>query len=195
MKRFSVTRHIFRSRFTATPNLAILSKNSRFRGRKPMTLSSGSSVQRSFWLALGFLALLLPAALPAATDPAYTELRNARLDGRTVPVSGLVLERDAFRFQFDSGAFHFLKPVGGRTVGAVFVGHGSYRLNPATDNERRQLALSSGADKVGFETLSDQFDDLVLLFADDTAQEIELHAPPRTGAPDPRATGVYERYL
>ena len=90
-------------------------------------------------------------------------------------VSGLVLERDAFRFQFDSGAFHFLAPVGGRTVGAVFVGHGSYRLSPATANERRQLALASGGDK-GFETLTDEFDDLVLLFADDTAQEIEQHA-------------------
>jgi hypothetical protein len=140
------------------------------------------------------LLLLLPTALPAVTDPAYTELRNARPDGRTVPVSGLVLERDVFKFQFDSGTLHFLKPVGGRTVGAVFVGHGSYRLSPATENERRQLALSSNADK-GFETLTDQFDDLVLLFADDTAQEIELHAPVRTGAPDSRATDIYERYL
>jgi hypothetical protein len=110
-------------------------------------------------------------------------------------VSGLVLERDVFRFQFDSGAFHFLKPVGGRTVGAVFTGHGSYRLSPATENERRQLALSSGADVKSFETLSDEFDDLVFLFADDTAQEIELHAPVRTGAPDPHAVDVYERYL
>src|SRR5436305_14726353 len=107
-----------------------------------------SSAARPSWLALAFLLLLLlPAVLPAATSPAYTELRNARPDGRTVPVSGMVLERDVFRFKFESGAFHFLKPVGGRTVGAVFVGHGSYRLSPATENERRQLALSVGADR------------------------------------------------
>src|SRR6476620_9778694 len=161
---------------------------------------SGTSVERTTlmsstfrpYLALALILALLPAALSAATDSSYTELRNARPDGRTVPVIGLVLERDVYKFQFDSGTFHFLKPVGGRTVGAVFVGHGSYRLSPATENERRQLALSSGADK-GFETLTDQFDDLVLLFADDTAQEIELHAPVRTGAPDPHATDVYER--
>ena len=154
-----------------------------------------SSVLRASGLAFAFFAFLfLSSTLSAATDPAYTELRNARPDGRTVPVSGLVLERDVFKFQFDSGAFHFLKPVGGRTVGAVFVGHGSYRLSPATENERRQLALSSGAAK-GFETLTDEFDDLVLLFADDTAQEIELHAPLRTGAPDHHALEVYERYL
>ncbi len=109
-----------------------------------MRSSSGSSVPRSSWLLMGLLAFLLPGVLPAAIDPSYTELRNARPDGRTVAVSGLVLERDVFKFQFDSGTFHFLKPVGGRMVGAVFVGHGSYRLSPATNSERRQLALSSG---------------------------------------------------
>lgn len=141
------------------------------------------------------LVLALPGMGMAAPDPSYAALRNARPDGRTVPVSGLVLERDAFRFQFDSGAFHFLAPVEGRTVGAVFVGRGSYRLSPATENERRQLALSSGADRSGFETLADGFDDLVFLFADDTAQEIELHAPVRKGTPDAQAVAVYERYL
>ncbi len=140
-----------------------------------------------------FLAFL-PAITLAAPDPTYVALRGARPDGRVVPVNGLVLERDVFRFQFDSGAFHFLAPVAGRTLGAVFVGRGSYRLSPATENERRQLALSSGAGN-DFETLTDDFDDLVLLFADDTAQEIELHAAAHTGAPDARAGEVYERYF
>ena len=163
--------------------------------------TSMRSPSRSFVVHLRLAFLLGFALLPwsaasavPAPDPTYTALRGARPDGRTVPVNGLVLERDVFRFQFDSGAFHFLAPVGGRTVGAVFVGHGSYRLTPATENERRQLALSSGADK-GFETLSDEFDDLLLLFADDTAQEIELHASARAGSPDPRAVEVYEHYL
>jgi hypothetical protein len=161
-----------------------------------MSSSIRSSAAFRWTLALTF-ALLLPIAASAAQapDPSYAALRGARPDGRTVPVSGLTLERDAYRFQFDSGTFHFLAPVEGRTVGAVFVGHGSYRLSPATESERRQLALSSGADRNGFETLTDDFDDLVLLFADDTAQEIELHAPARKGAPDPHALGVYERYF
>lgn len=143
---------------------------------------------------LGFALAFLPGLSSAATDPTYAALRGARPDGRRVPVRGLVLERDAFRFQFDSGAIHFLKPVEGRTVGAVFVGSGSYRLSPATANERRQLALSSGAGK-DFETLTDDFDSLLLLFTDDTAQEIEQHAAAETGAPDGRATEVYEKYL
>ncbi len=142
------------------------------------------------------LALSPLAAFAApAPDPAYSALRAARPDGRMVPVNKLTLERDVFRFQFESGAFYFLAPVEGRTVGAVFVGHGSYRLSPATPNERRHLALASGGDRSSFETLSDEFDDMVLLFADDTAQEIELHAPIKTGPPDARAVSVYESYL
>ena len=148
------------------------------------------------WALAAAFALLLPGAALAATaaDPTYAELRAARPDGRSVAVSGLTLERDAFRFEFESGAFHFLKPVAGRTVGAVFVGRGSYRLSPASENERRQLALSSGGDKT-FETLTDDFDNLLLLFGDDTAKEIELHAEVKTGSPDSRAADVYEAYL
>ncbi len=154
------------------------------------------STQRhlSLWLLIAAL-LSLPVAAAAAPDPAYTAIRNARPDGRSVPVNNLVLERDVYRFQFDSGAFHFLSPVEGRTVGAVFVGKGSYRLSPAKESERRQFALSSGADPKTFETFTDNFDDLLLLFADDTAKEIEIHAPMRTGSLDARAAALYEVYL
>jgi len=42
------------------------------------------------------LLVLLPLAAAAAPspDPTYAALRAARPDGRTVPVHGLVLERD-----------------------------------------------------------------------------------------------------
>lgn len=133
------------------------------------------------------LALALGAAAQAApvADPVYTELRNARPDGRRVPVQGLALERDVFQLRFDSGAFHFLAPVQGRTVGAVFIGQGSLRLVPATPAESRQLALAAGGDKT-FESLTEEFDELVLLFADDTAAEIQLHAPSRPARPTRR---------
>ncbi len=155
-----------------------------------------STTRLSPWRTLAALALAAALATPlhAAKDPTYTALRAAKPDGRKIPVQGLELERDAFRFKFDSGAFHLLAPVDGRTVGAVFVGQGSYRLSPATPNERRQLALSSGGGQ-DFETLTDNFEDLLLLFADDTAEEIQLHAPVQTGAPDPKALQVQEAWL
>ncbi len=144
-------------------------------------------------LALG-LAFAPAATAFAAPDPTYKELRSARPDGRKVTVQNLVLERDVFRFQLDSGEVHFLAPVAGRTVGAVFVGKGSLRLIPATPAERRQLALASGGDK-DFESLTEEFDELFLLFADDTDAEIQLHAALQTGAPDPRAVSAWETAL
>ncbi len=132
------------------------------------------------------LAVGLAAPLQAASDPTYAALRNARPDGRKIPVQSLVLERDAFRFQLDSGALYLLAPVEGHTIGAVFVGQGSYRLSPATPNESRQLAISSGAgaDK-GFEALTDSFDNLLLLFTDGTGPSSSATPPSRPALPIP----------
>ncbi|HEX2225100.1 MAG TPA: hypothetical protein VHN15_12935, partial [Thermoanaerobaculia bacterium] len=156
-------------------------------------MSSSPSRPRLPCGALAMLLVVLAAALAvpvqAAPDPTYAALRGAKPDGRRIPVRNLVLERDAFRFQLDSGALHLLGPVEGRTVGAVFVGQGSYRLLPATPHETRQLALSSGAGlNEGFEVLNDTFEDLLLLFTDDTLAELERHAAVETGGPDARAT-------
>jgi hypothetical protein len=146
------------------------------------------------WLLASLLATVLAAPLAAAGDPTYTALRAARPDGRKIAVAKVVLDRPPFRFQLDSGTVHLLAPVDGRTVGAVFSGHGSYRLIPATPNERRQLALSSGAGD-SFEVLTDSFDSLVLLFLDDTDAELELKSPITSGAPDPQAGKIFESWL
>ncbi|HEX4962909.1 MAG TPA: M1 family aminopeptidase [Thermoanaerobaculia bacterium] len=157
-------------------------------------MSLPSRLRLSGVLAISFLVAALAAPLQAATDPTYAALRGAKPDGRKIPVQNLVLERDAFRFQLDSGALYLLAPVEGRTIGAVFVGKGSYRLSPATPYESRQLALSSAADK-GFEALTDTFENLFLLFTDGTLAELEHHAAIQTGAPDPHAVDAYERWL
>jgi hypothetical protein len=145
-------------------------------------------------LAVSCLAGALATPLQAMPDPVYTALRGATPDGRKIPVQNLVLERDAFHFEFHSGALHLLKPVEGRTIGAVFVGQGSYRLVPATPYELRQLALSSGAGK-GFEGLTDTFDNLLILFTDDTLADLERHAAVQTGSPDPHAVDAHAGWL
>jgi hypothetical protein len=149
------------------------------------------------WLLALFLCaapVLAAAPLAAASDPTYAALRAARPDGRKIAVSNVTLERPPFRFQLESGTVHLLAPVDGRTVGAVFLGHGSYRLTPATAAERRQLALSSGAGE-GFEVLTDSFDSLVLYFLDDTDAELALKSPVIPGAPDPQAVKIHEGWL
>lgn len=145
-------------------------------------------------LVLLFAAASAAQSAPPVPDPTYAALRAARLDGRHIPIQNLELERDAFRFQLESGAIWFLEPVAGRTFGAIFVGQGSYRLTPATRNERLHLALASGGG-TDFETLSDTFEDLLLLFGDDTAAELQLHAPVQTGTPDPRAVSALAKWL
>lgn len=122
------------------------------------------------------LALAVPPAVSAAgaADPDYVALRNARPQGRGMAVHNLVLERDVFRFQFASGTFQFLTPVEGRSMGAVFVGEGTFELKPASDVERRHLAFVTGEKTLT--ALSEPFQKLVLLFSDATAAEIQAHS-------------------
>lgn len=162
-----------------------------------MSIPTGRWMNRALaCLTALFLGTALTPPVQAATDPTYAALRGARLDGRKIAVQNLVLERDAFRFQLDSGALYLLAPVEGKTVGAVFVGQGSYRLTPSTPAETRQLALASGAGAGDrFELLTDNFEDLLLFFTDDTLAELERHAEIQTGAPDARAEGVYDDWL
>ena len=137
--------------------------------------------------------LCLPLSLRAAaeTSAPYSQLRAARPAGEPVAVQGLTLERDAFRFKFDSGSFQFLTLPDGKPVGAVFVGDGGYELRPAVEAERRQLALVTG--EKGLEILSDRFDSAVLLFTDGTAAEIRQKSS--AGAAAPRFGEVYDAFF
>jgi hypothetical protein len=150
----------------------------------------------------GTPALAPTAPLPPMPigDPAeagysiYAALRGARPDGRVAAVRGLVIERDAFRIELEAGTVHLLVPVAGRTVGAVFIGRGTLRVKPATEAERRQLALDlgEGRDAAG---LSDSFTEMVLLFADDTAAGMARAAPFEQRAPDAQAAAVWEDWF
>jgi predicted ATPase with chaperone activity len=66
-------------------------------------------------------------------------------------------------------------------------------LKPVTASAKRQLRLVTRDDKL--EGLTDRFDEMVLLFTDNTADEIEKQAPAKSAAVDPRAVAAYESYL
>ncbi len=143
-------------------------------------------------LAVGLVAVsgLLIGSVPAVAQgvPEYEAIRAARPDGRSIPISGLTLVRDAYRVELLSGVVHLLAPVDGVTFGGVFFGEGTYRLAPATDSERQHLRLVTGEERL--EALTDEFDSMLLLFTDDSDEELLAHAPLVTGAPDKRATDV-----
>lgn len=144
-------------------------------------------------LAAGAVFLLCVASVDAAeTNPAYVALRAARPQGKALALQNLALERDVFRFQLTSGTLQFLAPVEGRTVGAVFVGQGTFELRPAIEVERRHLAFVTGEKTL--QTLSEPFQSLVLLFTDGTAAEIEGHGTP-AATPPARAGDIYESFF
>jgi hypothetical protein len=137
---------------------------------------------------------MCPAArLVAATEtnPTYQELRAARPKGDAVAVQNLTIERDVYKFHFDSGSFQFVTLADGRAAGAVFVGDGGYELKPAIEAERRQLALETG--EKGLEVLSDRFDSAVLLFTDGTAAEIKQKSS--AAAASPRFAEVFDAFF
>lgn len=112
----------------------------------------------------------LAAQGPAATyEKRYAEFMalEPRAD-RMAIVHDLVLTRDAGRFTLESGSMHLLTSIGGRTVGAVFNGRGSFTFTPPTPIEENRLSRMTGDKK-----LESRFTELVLIFADSTAEELE----------------------
>jgi hypothetical protein len=128
------------------------------------------------------LSLLL-LALPLFAD--YRELRAARPDGRTVALRRFTFQRDVYRFTL-YGTLHI---IGNDNAIAVFLGRGSYELAPASEAERRQLAVWTGDDKLV--ALRDDFDSAVFFSPD----LIAAAGPPRAGKPSARARSVYEQFL
>ena len=103
----------------------------------------------------------------ANSDPNYRALRTGR-PGGVWRVENLELNRDIGKFNFRAGEFSFLPPVLGRTVMAVFVGDGSFRLAPRNPIEVNHLQLITGSTAV-----DEQFHTVVLCFTDGTEAEIK----------------------
>jgi hypothetical protein len=136
-------------------------------------------------------AVLLAAAGLAAgaePDPTYTALRAAKPDGRAFAVRELVLQRDVFRFTFESGTFQFLTPVAGRPWGAVFTGKATFELKPSTRGEKSYLRFVTNEPVL--EALTDTLTSAVFFFGDATADEIEKNGTPAAAPAD--AAALYQ---
>src|SRR4051794_2720699 len=75
-----------------------------------------------------------PARVAAAAesfDETYGELLGlAPVATRVAQVKDVVLQRDLARFTLQQGRIYQLSPIGGRTVGLVFVGQGRFAFAP-----------------------------------------------------------------
>jgi hypothetical protein len=114
-----------------------------------------------------------PAAGAANNDPVYQQVRRMGtgsddLNATVAVVNGLTLKRDAATFKFNNGEIYFLAPVGGRVVGAVFIGDMEMSLVPPTAVEKKSLArFSWDADT------PQRFSRMVMRFTDQTFEEIK----------------------
>jgi hypothetical protein len=124
---------------------------------------------------------LAPAKAFAAAAPnanaAYRQLRNLLPSGAVVPVSKLVLRRDAAALTFEEGELAFFGEVNGKVTGAVFQGKGHLHLIPPTDIERHNLEILTKR-----QAFDEDFTQVVLRFTDGTAEELRKGSTSAAGS-------------
>jgi hypothetical protein len=125
---------------------------------------------------------------PAAEDylQRYSDIMalEAAPDG-VADVANLVIQRDVGRFTLTAGKLYLLAPLGGRTVGAVFHGTGSFSFAPPSKVEQNRLVRFEKKNPLEVPIL-----DVVLLFADTTVDQLKRQLSFRTEA---AVTDVRER--
>lgn len=122
--------------------------------------------------ALSAVLVLAPAALPAqaATNylQRYREIAGLQPQpGQVADVTNLVLRREAGELRLGPGRLYLLNPVGGRTVAAVYQGAGRFVFTPPHGVEQEALRRFAGRP-----ALEDDIRQVVLLFADSTAEQL-----------------------
>jgi hypothetical protein len=109
------------------------------------------------------------SAPTASYEQRYGELMAIEPRGdRVASVEHLALTRDVGQFSLANGTLYLLSPVGGRTVGAVFQGRGTFSFSPPTPIEQERLFRFQNT-----RSLEVPFTQIVLLFADTTLAELE----------------------
>ncbi len=101
------------------------------------------------------------------TDVNYRALRDGKL-GETYTVTNLTIKRDVGTFTLKSGRISFLPPVLNRVTVGVFVGEGEFTLDPLLFIEREYMKMVTEK-----ETLTEPFTRLVLVFSDNTYNDIK----------------------
>ena len=98
----------------------------------------------------------------------YDSVRSLVLvPDKVVEVDGLLMDKDAAEFEFESGRIYFFRPIAGRIVGAYFEGTGVFRLSTDNAIERQQILRFTGQENV-----EEDFQQALFLFNDKTYEHI-----------------------
>ena len=125
-------------------------------------------------------------SITANSEPNYRVLRNGDF-AESYEVSGLTLKRDVATFTLKSGRVSFLAPVLDKVAAGIFTGEGEFTLTPVLDIEKNYVEMITKK-----ETVTEQFDRLVLYFTDHTYQEVK--AAGKSSSVDPRAKEVLKQF-
>jgi hypothetical protein len=120
------------------------------------------------------------AAQSANASATYADLRNLALGTESVSISDYDLKRDAGTFRFRSGTVCFVAPVNNKVTGAIFVGDGTFLLNPPTEAERKSLQYLSKSPE-----FNEHFERVLFRFTDSTYDELKKAGKPAGGGCDP----------
>jgi hypothetical protein len=133
------------------------------------------------FVALLFAASFSHAQTPAAptSDGTYSALRNLGLGSESVSISNYDLKRDAGTFRFRSGTVCFLAPVNNKVTGAVFVGDGTFLLNPPFESERKSLEYLTKTPE-----FNERFERALFRFTDSTYDDLKKAGTPANGGCD-----------
>jgi hypothetical protein len=132
------------------------------------------------------LSVLPGAATAERYEPVFEALRHLAPRGdRVATVRNLALRRDAIQFQLEDGEIFMASPVAGRTVAAVFVGHGSVSFAPPIEMERRELKRL-----IGDSVVSARISTAAFVFTDSTVAELERKVTFHGGGVADRASGI-----
>lgn len=142
-------------------------------------------LSRSAHVSIAILVSLLfaPArstAQSANASATYADLRNLTLGTESVSISDYDLKRDAGTFRLRSGTVCFVAPVNNKVTGAVFVGDGTFLLNPPDESERKSLQYLSKSPE-----FNEHFERVLFRFTDSTYDELKKAGKPATGGCDP----------
>ena len=119
-------------------------------------------------------------------ESVFDALQKMAVQGdRVATVRNLVVRRDIIEFHFTDGQLYFTTPVAGRTIGAVFVGHGTASFAPALPVERTQMQHI-----LHDSVVSSPISAAVLLFTDSTLAELTPRLTFSPGAVSSGATDL-----
>lgn len=145
-------------------------------------------VVASSWLAIGQPQSATPPSAARAlanNDAIYVKLRNIHVGTQAVHVSNFTMKRDAGTFLFKTGTFYLLEPVNDKVTGAVFLGDGTFKLDPPIEVEKRNLLILTKG-----EPFQEQFSSAVFRFTDQSDDEIRKGAVNETAPASGDPNGV-----